>query len=527
VNPHTRTSAPAEADARVASAPVSVIDIGTTSIRMTIGQVDGGGELRALENLSRPVPLGRDTFTRGVIEKETIRDVVRVLRDYRELLREYGLEGTDRVRVVATSAVQEAANRGPFLDRIEIATGFRVELIDEAEVSRLTYLPTLHLLRGEPELAEGRLLVVKIGGGSTETLFLSGGDVVRAQEFRQGTLRLRKTLEAYDAPVAEVRAAMTGHIRRIVERVVRDVPEHEGVRLLALGADVRLAATEILPEWKQDGIREISLEEIERLAEVVLPLSLEELARRHRRSFPEVQTLVPALLTWIELGRAFNVPSIHAAGITLRDGVLQEMTADDRWTDELGRQIVRSALHVGRRFGFNEGHGVHVAYLASAIFRALQSEHRLRPRHELLLKVAAVLHDVGNCISNRAHHKHSLYIILNGDLFGIGRDELVLAALVARYHRRASPKSVHEHYSALGRSDRLVVAKLAAILRVADALDRSDTQRVRTIECSRDGERFVISVADVEDLLLEQIALYQKGSLFEETYGMQVHLRPM
>jgi exopolyphosphatase/guanosine-5'-triphosphate,3'-diphosphate pyrophosphatase len=144
---------------------------------------------------------------------------------------------------------------------------------------------------------------------------------------------------------------------------------------------------------------------------------------------------------------------------------------------------------------------------------------------EVVLNVAALLHEIGLFISNRSYHKHSLYLIRNSELFGLAKRDLLLAALVARYHRRASPQPTHEGYATLDRDDRIAVAKLAALLRAADALDESRSQRIHEVACTREGDRLVISIPHIEDLSLEALALKQSGSLFEETFGMPVLLR--
>ena len=131
----------------------------------------------------------------------------------------------------------------------------------------------------------------------------------------------------------------------------------------------------------------------------------------------------------------------------------------------------------------------------------------------------------GLFVSTGSYHKHSMYLISNSELFGLTHRDVLLAALVARYHRRASPKSTHQGYTTLDRDSRIAVVKMAALLRVAIALDDSHSQRIKEIRCSRENGRLVISVPNVDDLSVEQLALHQSRSLFEETFGLQVLLR--
>ncbi|HLQ43519.1 MAG TPA: HD domain-containing protein, partial [Planctomycetaceae bacterium] len=188
-------------------------------------------------------------------------------------------------------------------------------------------------------------------------------------------------------------------------------------------------------------------------------------------------------------------------------------------------QVIRSAVDFGRKFGFDERHATHVAFLAKKLFDELREEHKLDPRFSLLLHVAALLHEIGLYLNTTSYHKHSMYLIQNSELFGLSKRDQLLVALVARYHRRASPKPAHPGYAALDRDSRVTVSKLAALLRVAIALDRSYSQRILDLSCTREEDRLVISIPNVEDLSLEQLAVKQNSGLFEETFGLQVQLR--
>jgi exopolyphosphatase/guanosine-5'-triphosphate,3'-diphosphate pyrophosphatase len=200
------------------------------------------------------------------------------------------------------------------------------------------------------------------------------------------------------------------------------------------------------------------------------------------------------------------------------------MAGGGTWDERFTKQIIHSALEIGRHYHFDRKHAENVAVHARDIFRAMQTEHRMLPHYETILTVAALLHDVGTFINNRSHHKHSQYLIENSDIFGLSKQDLTIVALAARYHRSALPRPTHTAYTALTRVQRLRVSKLAAILRVADALDRGHSQRIRNPQLTLVADRLQIGVPDLKDCAVEEIALKEKMDLFEQVYGKRAVL---
>ena len=393
---------------------------------------------------------------------------------------------------MATSAVREATNRLAFVDRIYIATGLSVEPLDEAEVIRITFLGIQPFLLSDPALKEARSVVTEVGGGSTELLLVKGGDVVYSHTYRLGSLRLRETLEALQAPTLKVRNIMESHINRTVEEIADHVSRDGRIELIAMGGDVRFAVRQLQPEWDGHSLARLSVKGLEDLTNKILAQSEDKLVRKYRLSFPEAETLGPALLAYVLLAKELQLPSILVTNVNLRDGLLQEMATGDAWSKEFSQQIIRSAMDLGRKFEYDEPHATHVAQLCSTLFQQLRDEHQLPPRYEVILSVAALLHEIGLFVSSRSYHKHSLYLIRNSELFGMGRRRNCSwrpwsPAITAAPRRSRRTRAT----ATLDRDERVAVAKMAAILRVADALDESRSQRIHEIKCSREGGRLV------------------------------------
>jgi exopolyphosphatase/guanosine-5'-triphosphate,3'-diphosphate pyrophosphatase len=194
--------------------------------------------------------------------------------------------------------------------------------------------------------------------------------------------------------------------------------------------------------------------------------------------------------------------------------------------EDFAHQVLASADALGHRYRFDREHGHHVAMLAIRLFDQLRDEHGLGERERLLLQVAALLHDVGVYISLRAHHKHSQYILSASQIFGLSDDETAIVSNIVRYHRRGLPQDSHLPFIALDRTDRLTVNKLAAILRLVNALDAEHAQKVRDAHLVRNSTTWTLELESEGDLTMEQQAATARSDMFAQVYGRAPIVRP-
>ncbi|WP_437185903.1 exopolyphosphatase [Planctomicrobium sp. SH668] len=506
---------------------VAVIDIGAASIRMAIAEIKPDGAIRLLETLSQAVHLGKDTFNTGEISRKTIEECVSVFRSYRHKLDEYRINRQEDIRVVATSSVREASNRITFIDRVFVATGLFIETLDEAEVHRMTYRGVQPLLKAQPALFKSRSMIIEVGGGSTEVLTLEQGNVSYSHAFRLGSLRLSQTLSSYRVPRTKARSIIEGEIHSHLEPFTELLRSESEVNMVAMGGDIRFAAEEILEESISDsGFLEISVVELTNFVNYIFSRTEDQLVNEFHLTYAEAETVGPALISNLKMAQLLGVDKVLVCNVNLRDGLIRDMAeASGAWTDDFQKQIIRATWELANKYDVDEDHARNVAELCRQLFRQLRKEHVLDDRYETLLYVAAALHETGSYINTSSMHKHSMYLIMNSTLFGITSDDLQLVAVVARYHRRSMPKITHQLYASMDRYRRVIISKLAAILRIAIALDASRSQRIRSIECRRVRNRLIISVPAVEDLSIEQIAVRRNRLFFETIFGLEVLLR--
>jgi exopolyphosphatase/guanosine-5'-triphosphate,3'-diphosphate pyrophosphatase len=370
-------------------------------------------------------------------------------------------------------------------------------------------------------------MIAEVGGGSTLLTIVRGGEIPASQSFNLGSIRMQEMLSTAGELPERAAELLRQHIEGTISLAKKSLHMRAVRDFVAIGGDARFAAQQA--GEKLDGADEVYTVDVKRLSALVddlVPRRAEDIAREYRLPFADAETLVPALLVYQALLGATRADRIIVSPVTMRDGLLVDLPRyiSGEPDPALVHSILLSAKNIGARYQYDAKHAEHVAALAVRLYDAMQKEHGLSPRHRLLLEVAALLHEVGKFVSSRAHHKHSYYLIQNAEILGLKRDDIGIVARVARYHRKAMPKLAHPEYVNLSHDGRMVINKLGAILRVADALDKGHWQQLRGFEVEQQEQELVIYVKGAGDLTLERRAIAAKADLFEEIFGLKVRL---
>jgi len=355
---------------------------------------------------------------------------------------------------------------------------------------------------------------------------LREGRISASGSYALGSIRLQEMLATSQEPADRAADLLRYQIGSVVATIKTSLALGEVERFIAVGGDARFAAAQIGQPTGTADLRVVQRKAFDRFVDRCASHTPAELARKHGLAFPDAETLVPALLGYQALLHATAAEEMLVSDVSMRDGLLLDLTqglrADE--AESLLNSVIQSAQGIGEKYRYDAPHALHVAELALRLFDEMQADHKLTGRDRLLLRVAAILHDVGTYVGSSAHHKHSYYLVANSEVFSLRRAEMNLIALVARYHRRSPPKRTHVEYMALPREKRMVVSKLAALLRVADALDRGHSQQVRNVRFERDPNELILHLPGIRDLTLERRAMAGKADLFEDVYGLKVRL---
>lgn len=513
--------APGARSDREAGVPQAVIHLGSNAITLLIGEPVVDGSLRPLELLSLPVPLAQEVFRHGQVGGEAISQAIEVLRSHRDAMRDYGIAGPP-VRIVATNILLEAQNQDLLLNRIEVALGWPAEMLDDGEMTRLVYLAARRLFDRQKALAAQGVLVSHIGPGNTRLLFFRSGGIQDYHRYPLGIERNREQVEANRGDL-NVSARMIGQTARsLFHQMGYDFSRDAVGQLVALGHEMQSLARVLGGGRGRSHV--LPVRKLAALSAEIEEFGVERLARRLQLDFRTADVLIYALELHLGLAQTFQLDRIVVPAEDFEESLLAGMVSPAAAVDRFRREVAQTALNLGRKFKIDTGHAQQVARLAAALFQELQDLHNLGRREALILTAGTLLHETGHLIGSRDHHLHSYYIIRHNEVFGLDQEDTLLAALVARYHRGPVPSIEHPEYQQLDRAQRLVVSKLAALLRVADSLDRGRGQRVGIRRARPGAGRLVLELEGVKDTSAVQLALNRKAGLFSSVFGMDIEV---
>lgn len=506
------------------STRIGIVDMGSNAIRMLVVE-SAAGAARPLESHRVPLRLGEAAFSTGQIPEADIAEVVEAFRRFRVTCERLGV-GT--IRAIATAAVRAAHNRDLLVDRIRSATGIEVTVISGTQEAYYLSLA----VQTRVDLSRGRSVLVDLGGGSVEVVVVEDGQVQAADSYRLGALRMLRVLAgATGAGFVEL---LQRHMRGLEPRIRQRLGRGEFQRCIATGGNI-----ESLAAMARNGHGaaaasppdHILLADLDRLLRELAELTPDQRMQRWGLKPDRADTILPAGVVYARLAQLAGSDRLLVPRVGIKDGLAQELIAGHlaAFSAADHEQVaLASCRALGQKFGYEAEHAETVRSLSRQLFDQTAALHGLDQRARVLLEAAALLHDIGVVVQNSGHHKHSHYLIRNSEIVGLTEEERELVALVARHHRRAPPGRDLADIAALKRRERSLVERLAALLRVADALDRQHSALVQSVTTTIADDRVelrpTLAPGQSSPLLLEQRGLEEKGDLFAELFGRRVRL---
>ncbi len=516
-----------EADGPEPGQVLAAIDIGTNSFHLVVARSTGPAAFEVIAREKEVVRLGSGSGDMKRLAPEAIERGIEALS---RLCRIAEIAGAP-VRAIATSAVREADNRAELVRRAREEAGVDVEVVSGVEEARLIHLGVLQ----DVAVAGARLLLIDIGGGSTEFVVGEGTEVLAARSLKLGAIRLTERFFA-EEPVSEGQVQRCRvHVRAYLGPVVREVASH-GFEVAVGSSGTILSVAEMARQRRGESRRAPGTTTFttDELAQVVAALVAAPTVKQ-RLKVPGLEArradiIVGGAVLLEEAARALGITEMRVSDYALREGLvldtLQRASPSSSVIGEGTTDIrARSVRRLSRLCSEEVEHAERSRVLALELFDATTDLHGLGGQPRELLGAAALLANVGLAISHDRHHLHSYYVIRHAEhLRGFTEREVELIAQVARYHRKSVPKAKHDAFAALSPQDQHWVRVLAGILRIAIALDRSHAGVVRGLRGHHQGGSLVVELDVGGDPSLELYTADERKGLLEDALGVEVRL---
>lgn len=499
----------------------ATIHIGASSISLLVFISKEDGSSEQIDFLEQSAPIAHDVFSRGKLNRSTIERCVNILLGYQQTLTEFvEASALKRIRVVATNILSEASNKEVFLNRIHISCGLEVEILDDGEMTRLIYLKTRRRLSDTPSMKSRTTLVLHVGPGNTRAILLKKGKITSYSSYRLGVHRTGENIAQSSGRNENYRKSVRSQIQGPLDSLISEFQD-DGIEHIALiGYEIQL----LRPFIKHYKDKSCSIAALRSLCDATSSMSDDDIVKNFQVDYQTAEAILPALEIYLAITERFDAKRLHIPESDYEQGLLHDLNVTPSLSGDFTQEVIRSAEKIARKYRVHMGHARQVARISLTLFDQLRDLHKLSRHDALLLHVAAILHEVGGFINNRAHHKHSQYIILNSEIFGLPKADVEIIALITRYHRNSVPKPTHSIYKDLDTQNRMRISKLSSFLRIADALDRSHSNKIKDLDIRASRRRLHIYLHHVADAHTERLAMRSKGDLFENIFGLQINL---
>ncbi|MCR4628333.1 HD domain-containing protein [[Clostridium] aminophilum] len=506
----------------------AAIDVGSFDTEIAIYEISEEHGIRKIDHVRRQLTIGRDTYNDGKISLPVMRELIRVLEQFRERMDGYHVED---YRAYAASALREATNSRIILDQIRNATGLQVHTINNSELRFMTHkalaLRSSRFDRG----TGGRMAVMDVGFGSSQLSLFEDGVLVSTQNLSLGVLRIAE-MSSHWKTESRLIPDIEGELMDKELATYRDI-YLGGMRVETLIATGESINNMVLRGMKEKPGKMYTAAEFGEFCRRISHMTEEEIAEFCDISGAYARVMIPSAVLYEKVLELTGAGEVWVGGVTLCDGIAADYAEEQklvRFRHDFADDALSAAGNMSVRYKGDRKHIAAVEKAAMAVFDILQEKYGLNSRSRLLLRLAAILHDCGKYVSITRETLSSYQIIMSTELIGISHLEREIVANVVRYNTRdfvydeIHLESDLSQYDGLakGKSEIVLeIAKLAAILRLANAVDRSHRQKLKDLEVRLEDGTLVMETSCEENLTLEQFSMEQKAEFFEEIYGIQ------
>lgn len=499
----------------------AAIDVGSFELSMKIFEISAKTGMREIDHIMHHIDLGMDTYATGKISYARVDELCRYLNEYTQIMKSYKVSD---YKAYGTSAIRETENTTIILDQVRQRTGIRIEVISNLEQRFLDYKAIAFKGEAFNRFIEKGTVIVDIGGGSIQFSLFDKDTLIATQNMRLGVLRIRDYLNHLDVGRAQYEL-LIGELVNSQFAVFKKLylKDKQITNIIIVDDYISLLMQKKLSSGEISGQADVKA--FHGLMGLLREKTPQELTRFFDMSEESIALLYISYLLLTRIIEMMDAKLLWAPGVSLCDGIAYEYAHNNKIIlpeHDFEQDIIACARNISKRYMGSRKRGETLEKIALTIFDSMKRVHGLGARERLLLRIATLLHDCGKYISLVNLGECSYSIIMATEIIGLSHVEREIVANVVKYNHLE-----FEYYDDMGRQSTLdkesylKIAKLTAILRVANGLDRSHKQKFRNVKTRLRENELVITVETNEDITLEKGMFNHRAEFFEEVYSVR------
>ncbi|MGM0508091.1 MAG: HD domain-containing protein [Fusobacteriota bacterium] len=483
-------------------------------------------KIKFIEELEYPVNLGSDTFANYKIGFDNVDKMLKGLSGFIKTIETYNIN-KDSIIIVATTAIRAAENKDYILDQIHVKTGLKVEVLTDNAEKFIIYRGIRNKLSEISNIdLEKKSLLSYIGTGRLGIGIYENEMITSTQNIRVGSLKLSEILGEIQEKTDKFYLVVEEYLSSFSYMLKSFLNKNSIKTFIATGKNLNLILR-LLEAKNINGLSYISKNKFNNFYAKIKDKTPNQISQIYNLSLENSEILLPSMAIYKNLWSFTNSKKMIILDINLIDVLLYEEVFPKKSKLEfqnLKASTIISAKKVGEKYDYNYAHATVIEKFALKIFDNLREIHGLDDRDRLLLQLAAILHDIGKFISLKNHYDHSYELIRSSHIFGVTNKELEIIANISKYHSVKIPDVNDENYKKLDNENKILVSKLAALLRLADSLDRAHKNKIKDIEIKLKKDSLNIIAVTDEPIFLEKWVFNEKTNIFEQIFGIKANL---
>ena len=497
----------------------AAIDVGSYELELTIYEISPKKGIIQLDRLRKVIGLGKDTYDRGIISYDRVDEMCKLLHRFKAVMAEYQV---DDYRACGTSAIREAENREVVLDQIKVRTGIEIDVLSNSEQRFLCYKAIAAKENEFNNIIQKGTAIAEVGSGSMQISLFDKDALVTTQNLKLGALRIYQILSRMGGTEADRKQLAQELIDNDIETFRKLFLKDRNVKnIIATGV-----CAMYLGKGAHSDKQRITTQEFLDFYKDLREMNEEQIAEKYDIPSEFISLVVPGAMVYKRLIEVTEAELLWLPGVRLGDGIVAEFAEQKKliyFAHDFSRDILVAARNIAKRYMGDKEHSAILEKNVLNIFDGMKKYHGLGKRERLLLQISAILHDCGKYISMRTPGESAYNIIMSTEIIGVSHREREIIANVVKYN------TMEFDYSAdsvtLDKDMRIIIAKLTAILKVGNAMDRSHKQKLKDVRVSVKDQQMFITTASAENIMLEESMFSEKADFFEEVYGIRPVLK--